>query len=92
METSAKTASNVDQAFMDTARAIYQKVLDGKIDVNNEVIHLIQLLKNDINDNIILKASGVKLGPQRKASTYPTSNDTVKLTEEDTEEKKCCLK
>ena len=34
IETSAKTASNVEEAFMNTARAIYQKILDKELDVN----------------------------------------------------------
>lgn len=37
METSAKTAVNVDTAFVDMAREVYQKVQEGKIDVENEV-------------------------------------------------------
>lgn len=36
LETSAKTANNVEPTFMDTARAIYQKVKEGKIDVTSE--------------------------------------------------------
>ena len=37
METSAKTAQNVDAAFIDTAREIYQKIQSGTIDIENEV-------------------------------------------------------
>ena len=40
METSAKTAVNVDTAFVDMAREIYQKVQEGKIDVENEVSNI----------------------------------------------------
>lgn len=37
METSAKTALNVETAFIDTAKGIYQKVQDGVFDISNEV-------------------------------------------------------
>ncbi|XP_053216733.1 ras-related protein Rab-2B isoform X2 [Podarcis raffonei] len=36
METSAKTASNVEEAFLHTAKAIYKKIQQGHFDVNNE--------------------------------------------------------
>ena len=45
METSAKTAANVEEAFINTAREIYQKIQDGVFDVTNEVI-LIQCTTN----------------------------------------------
>lgn len=38
METSAKTAANVEEAFIGTAKEIYQKIQDGVFDINNEVI------------------------------------------------------
>jgi Ras-related protein Rab-2A len=37
METSAKTAANVEEAFIGTAKEIYQKIQDGVFDINNEV-------------------------------------------------------
>ena len=37
METSAKTASNVEDAVINTAKEIYQKIQDGVFDINNEV-------------------------------------------------------
>ena len=36
METSAKTAYNVEQAFINTAEEIHGKIESGKIDVTNE--------------------------------------------------------
>ncbi|XP_065017781.1 ras-related protein RABB1c-like [Musa acuminata AAA Group] len=36
METSAKTAQNVEEAFINTAAAIYKKIQDGMLDVSNE--------------------------------------------------------
>jgi Ras-related protein Rab-2A len=36
LETSAKTADNVEEAFMKTATKIYQEVHNGQLDVTNE--------------------------------------------------------
>lgn len=36
METSAKTAHNVEQAFINTAQKIHENILSGAIDVSNE--------------------------------------------------------
>jgi Ras-related protein Rab-2A len=36
METSAKTAYNVEQAFINTAEEIHGNIVSGKIDVSNE--------------------------------------------------------
>ena len=37
MEASAKTAANVEEAFINTAREIYDKIQEGVFDINNEV-------------------------------------------------------
>lgn len=37
METSAKTAANVEDAFINTANQIYEKIQEGVFDINNEV-------------------------------------------------------
>ena len=34
LETSAKTGDNVEEAFLQTAQSIYQKIQDGGIDLN----------------------------------------------------------
>lgn len=49
METSAKTAANVEEAFIGTAREIYQKIQDGVFDINNEVILLFNIIITIIN-------------------------------------------
>jgi len=36
LETSAKTAANVEEAFLDTAKAIYEKIQQGAFDITNE--------------------------------------------------------
>ena len=41
METSAKTAANVEEAFINTAKEIYDKIQEGVFDINNEVNLLI---------------------------------------------------
>jgi len=40
METSAKTAANVEEAFINTAKEIYEKIQEGVFDINNEVREL----------------------------------------------------
>lgn len=40
METSARTAANVEEAFIDTAKEIYEKIQEGVFDINNEVSNI----------------------------------------------------
>lgn len=55
METSAKTAANVEEAFINTAKEIYEKIQEGVFDINNEVS-----LTNYINDTVILTKSDIR--------------------------------
>nr|ONK79288.1 uncharacterized protein A4U43_C01F4850 [Asparagus officinalis] len=51
MEASAKTAQNVEEAFISTAAKIYKKIQDGVFDVSNELVSkLISLKKTWVND------------------------------------------
>jgi len=45
METSARTAANVEEAFINTAKEIYEKIQEGVFDINNEVIYIQELLR-----------------------------------------------
>lgn len=50
METSAKTAANVEEAFINTAREIYEKIQEGVFDVHNEVrIRVSQIYKSSFS-------------------------------------------
>uniref|UniRef100_A0A1X7UAF8 Uncharacterized protein n=1 Tax=Amphimedon queenslandica TaxID=400682 RepID=A0A1X7UAF8_AMPQE len=40
METSAKTAANVEEAFINTAKEVYKKIQDGVFDITNEIQYL----------------------------------------------------
>ena len=52
METSAKTAANVEEAFINTAKEIYQKIQEGVFDINNEVSTTQQLF-NDLEGTVL---------------------------------------
>lgn len=58
METSAKTAANVEEAFINTAKEIYEKIQEGVFDINNEVcfykcLYQIVFITEGINPNIL---------------------------------------
>ncbi len=38
LETSARTAANVEEAFIQTAQKIYENIQSGLLDLNNEVL------------------------------------------------------
>jgi len=68
LETSAKTAANVEEAFVSTARDIYDKIQRGVFDVSNEVFFFFGGVwgRFFLNYNNIKKhqSSGIKKGPQ----------------------------
>ena len=45
LETSAKTGDNVEEAFLQTAQNIYQKIQDGGIDLNLQ-LEIVNFSKN----------------------------------------------
>ena len=69
METSAKTAANVEEAFINTAREVYDKIQEGVFDINNEVsCYVIRLdLAKAVTQLLhvyMFQANGIKIGPQ----------------------------
>jgi Ras-related protein Rab-2A len=62
METSAKTAQNVEESFLKTANEIYTKILSGDIDVSNEShgikVGITNPTSNDTNNNNSRSLSG----------------------------------
>lgn len=84
METSAKTAANVEEAFINTAKEIYEKIQEGVFDINNEVSLFYSI--GGINYGVskghqdfeflificTLQANGIKIGPQH-SPTSPSS-------------------
>lgn len=79
METSAKTAANVEEAFINTAQEIFDKIQEGVFDINNEVC-LIQLKSQIIFIIFILvQANGIKIGPQLSPSNQKSSSGNQAL-------------
>lgn len=78
IETSARTASNVEKAFIDTAKEIYEKIQEGVFDINNEVSNtqflVVQL--GEWTNSVIwslfnTQANGIKIG-QQHSPTNPS--------------------
>lgn len=69
METSARTAANVEEAFINTAKEIYEKIQEGVFDINNEVSverHNCRRSGRILNICVALcyQANGIKIGQQ----------------------------
>ena len=67
LETSAKTADNVEEAFVGTASEIYRKIKDGVFDVSNEVIFFSPVPFAPTASThffLKLKTYGIKVGAQ----------------------------
>ncbi|VDO08184.1 unnamed protein product [Brugia timori] len=85
METSAKTAANVEEAFIDTAKEIYRKIQEGVFDINNESDSVIAFVREMQQFSVVLSSShvfaanGIKLGPQHSPSSpnSPGSNQAL---------------
>ncbi|XP_015685691.1 ras-related protein Rab-2B, partial [Protobothrops mucrosquamatus] len=61
METSAKTSANVEEAFLNTAKAIYRKIQQGELDISNEG-HGIRI--GSKQPAVIQAGSSLRPGPQ----------------------------
>lgn len=59
LETSAKTAFNVEQAFLQTAEKIHAKIQSGEIDVSNES-HGIKVGMSSGSGGVALNADGTR--------------------------------
>jgi GTPase SAR1 family protein len=81
METSARTASNVDEVFINTAIKMYEKIQDGTLDVNDQV----RLLKESaIFIKCFFQANGVSLPPSKNR------NSLILGVTNENNKKSCC--
>lgn len=78
METSARTAANVEEAFINTAKEIYEKIQEGVFDINNEVniFGILWRIQPRIVfifniSSLFLQANGIKIG-QQHSPTNPS--------------------
>jgi len=67
METSAKTAANVEKAFIDTAAKIHEKITTGEIDVSNENAGIKVGMGSGANTAISSSKGSVNLGKEKEA-------------------------
>jgi len=84
LETSAKTATNVDQAFVQTAEKIYDNILKGVVDISND--------SHGIKAGIGATAHNNASGSTQYNSATKGGGGNVKLTAETSTGKKsgCC--
>lgn len=71
METSARTAANVEEAFINTAKEIYEKIQEGVFDINNEVKYFFMHIAIIIYKIGYSQANGIKIG-QQHSPTNPS--------------------
>ncbi|XP_033291869.1 ras-related protein Rab-2B isoform X4 [Orcinus orca] len=81
METSAKTACNVEEAFINTAKEIYRKIQQGLFDVHNEV---------GTTASFLLQANGIKIGPQQCISTSVGPSSSQRSSRDMGSDSGCC--
>lgn len=74
METSARTAANVEEAFINTAKEIYEKIQEGVFDINNEVgccLYTCNAIGLSKMPKMFQQANGIKIG-QQHSPTNPS--------------------
>ena len=93
METSAKTAANVEEAFIGTAKEIYQKIQDGVFDINNEVGLLLFLyiyIQISLEICKIKQANGIKIGPQQGGANSNSQKPAANSQQANSSSGGCC--
>eukprot|EP01101_Sappina_pedata_P010993 TRINITY_DN70_c0_g1_i1.p2 TRINITY_DN70_c0_g1~~TRINITY_DN70_c0_g1_i1.p2 ORF type:complete len:221 (-),score=91.35 TRINITY_DN70_c0_g1_i1:105-767(-) len=74
LETSAKTSANVEEAFLTTAKKIYQKIEDGVFDVTNEAFGIKIGPLSPHGSQAAAASSPVTLQPAEAAPQKPGCN------------------
>lgn len=79
METSARTAANVEEAFINTAKEIYEKIQEGVFDINNEVSFYLFIYHFFLstNENFFFKANGIKIGNVSTPTNAPIGGSNL---------------